>query len=77
MSLQITVAARSKARNILARLNIGIVGSNPTSGMDVRLRVFVLAFSCIGIGLATGQSLIQGVLPTVFKIRDFQINSET
>jgi hypothetical protein len=30
-----TVAARSKARTVLARSNTGIVGSNPTQGMDV------------------------------------------
>jgi hypothetical protein len=37
--LQITMATLSKARNILARLNIGIVGLNPTPGVDIRLRV--------------------------------------
>jgi hypothetical protein len=34
----ITVAALSKARNVFARSNAGIVGSNPTRGMDVCLR---------------------------------------
>jgi hypothetical protein len=33
--LTITVAARSKALNVFARSNAGIVGSNPTQGMDV------------------------------------------
>jgi hypothetical protein len=36
----ITVAARSKAGNVFARSNTGIVGSNPTQGMDVCLRLF-------------------------------------
>jgi hypothetical protein len=53
----ITVAARSKARNVFARSSTGIVGSNPTRGMDV----FVL--SCVGSGLATGLSH----LPVVYK----------
>jgi hypothetical protein len=36
----IRVAARSKARNVFARSNTGIVGSNPTRGMDVCPRFF-------------------------------------
>jgi hypothetical protein len=59
--LPITVAARSKAWTVFARSNAGIVGSNPTRGMDVCVySVFVL-----GSGLATGWSLVQGVLPSV------------
>jgi hypothetical protein len=38
--LPITVTALSQAWNIFARLNTGIVGSNPTQGMDVCLRLF-------------------------------------
>jgi hypothetical protein len=38
--LPITVAARSKASTVFARSNAGIVGSNPTWGMDVRLCLF-------------------------------------
>jgi hypothetical protein len=57
----ITVAARSNAWNVFARSNTGIVGSNPTQGMDVCVySVFVL-----GSGLATGWSPVQGALPTV------------
>jgi hypothetical protein len=33
--LPVTVAALSKAWNVFARLNTGIVGSNPARGMDV------------------------------------------
>jgi hypothetical protein len=36
----VTLAARSKARNVFARLNTGIVGSNPARGMDVCLPLF-------------------------------------
>jgi len=35
-------AARSKARTVSGHLNTGIVGSNPTRGMDVCLRFSVL-----------------------------------
>jgi hypothetical protein len=48
------MAAQSKARNVFARSNTGIVGSNPTQSL-MSLRVssaFVL--SCVGSGLATG-----------------------
>jgi hypothetical protein len=42
MELPVTAAARSKACNVFARLNTGIVGSNPARGMDVCLRLFCL-----------------------------------
>jgi hypothetical protein len=38
--LLITVAAQSKAWNVFARSNIGIVDWNPTQGMGVCLRLF-------------------------------------
>jgi hypothetical protein len=38
----VTVDARSNVRNVFARFNIGIVGSNPAGGMDVCLRLFCL-----------------------------------
>jgi hypothetical protein len=50
----ITVAARSKAGSVFARLNTGIVGSNTTQGMDVCFRLFcVCALLYAGSGLAT------------------------
>jgi hypothetical protein len=53
----ITVAARSKASTVFARSNTGIVGSNPTRGMDVCLHLFcVCVVLCVGSGLATGWS---------------------
>jgi hypothetical protein len=36
----ITVAARSKASTVFARSNAGIVGSNPTKGMDICVCVY-------------------------------------
>jgi hypothetical protein len=39
--------------NVVARSNIGLVGTNPTKGMDVCVySMFVL--TCVGNGLATG-----------------------
>jgi hypothetical protein len=38
----VPVAERSEARTVLGRLNTGIVGSNPTRGMDVCPRISVL-----------------------------------
>jgi hypothetical protein len=52
---QITVAMRSKEWIIFARLNSGVVGSNPTRGMYVCVCLFcVRAVLCVGRGLATG-----------------------
>jgi hypothetical protein len=47
------VAARSKARNVFARSNAGIVGSNPTQGMNVCV-YYVFVLFCVGSGLASG-----------------------
>jgi hypothetical protein len=50
----ITVTARSKALTVFARSNAGIVGSNPTRGMDVCVRLFfVCVFLCVVSGLTT------------------------
>jgi hypothetical protein len=46
-----------------ARSNAGIVGSNPTHGMDVCVCVYSLfVLSCVGSGLAMDWSLVQGTL---------------
>jgi hypothetical protein len=46
------------------------VGSNPTLGMGVCVRLFcVCVVLCVGNGLATGCSPVQGVLPTVYRIK--------
>jgi hypothetical protein len=65
----ITVAARSKAWAVFARSNTGIVGSNPTQGMDVCVRLFCVCVLCIGSGLATGWSPVQGAIPSVYRIK--------
>jgi hypothetical protein len=47
----ITMATQSKAWIVFAHSKTGIMGSNPTQDMDVRLR---LSCVCVGNGLATG-----------------------
>jgi hypothetical protein len=59
--LPITVPARSKAWTVFAGSNIGIVGSNPTWGMDVCVRLFcIYVVLCEGSGLVTDWSPVQG-----------------
>jgi hypothetical protein len=61
--LPITVAARSQAWTAFARLDAGIVGSNPTRGMDVYVRLFCVCVAlCLGRGFAASWLLVQGVL---------------
>jgi hypothetical protein len=65
--MPITVAARSKAWTVFACSNAGIVSSNPTQRhgcMCVRLFCVCIVL-CVGSGLATGWSLVDGVLPTM------------
>jgi hypothetical protein len=51
----ITVAARSNALTVFPRSNTGVVGSKPTRGMDVCVRLFCVCISlCAGKGPATG-----------------------
>jgi hypothetical protein len=72
MLLPVTVAAPSTAWTVFARLGPGIVGSNPTQGMDVhgcfvvcnRL-LCVCVVLCLGSGLATGLSFVQGAISSV------------
>jgi hypothetical protein len=50
--------------------NAGIVGSNSTQGMDVCVRFFcVCVVLCVDSDLATGWSPVQGVLPSVYRIK--------
>jgi hypothetical protein len=64
------VAARSKAWIVFARSNAGIVGSNPTQVTDVCVSLFCVCVTlCGGSGLATGWSPVQGVLPTLYRIK--------
>jgi hypothetical protein len=71
------VAVRSKARNAFTPQTLGSWVWIPfVAWMSVCVySVFVL--SCVGSGLATGWSPVQGVLPTVSKIQTLElINSE-
>jgi hypothetical protein len=69
-NMPIAVAARSKAWKVFVHSNAGIVGSKPTQGMDVCVRLFcAYVVLCVGSGLATGWSTVQGVLPTVYRIK--------
>jgi hypothetical protein len=69
-SRPMTVTVRSKAWDVFAHSNTGIVGSNPTRGMDVCVRLFCVCFVlCAGSGLATGWCPVQGVLQTVWKLK--------
>jgi hypothetical protein len=71
--LPITVAVRSKAWTAFARTKAGIVGSDPTQGMDVYVRLFcVCVVQYVGSGLAMGWSHVQSVLPTVCKIKNWK-----
>jgi hypothetical protein len=69
----ITLAARSEALTFFARSNAGIVGSNPTQGMDACVRLFcVCVVLCVDSGLATGWTPVQGVLSTLYKIKNLK-----
>jgi hypothetical protein len=69
-SMPLTVAARSEVWTVFARSNTVVVGSNTTWGMDVCVRLFcVCVVLCVGSGFATGWSPVQGVLPTVYRIK--------
>jgi hypothetical protein len=61
---------RSKAWTVVVCSNTGIVGSNPTWGMNVCAVLFgVCVVLCVRSGLATGWSPVQGVVPTVYRIK--------
>jgi hypothetical protein len=50
LKVLITVAARSKAWTVFARSDAGIVGSNPSNGMDVCVCVYsVFVLSCVWV----------------------------
>jgi hypothetical protein len=56
--------------NRLLLLEHWVVGSNSTQGMNVCVNLFsVCVVPCVGSGLATGLFSVQGVLPTVYKIK--------
>jgi hypothetical protein len=64
----ITVATRSEARSVFSRLNAGVLGTNPTRGINTCVNVFcVYDVLCIDNGVATDRSIVQGVLLTMHK----------
>jgi hypothetical protein len=63
-----TVATWSRTWTVFSRSNTRIVGSNPTRDMDVRV-FFSVCVICVSRGLEMGWSPIQGVLPTVCRIK--------
>jgi hypothetical protein len=69
--MPITVAARSKVYTVFARLNTGVMGSNHTRGTDVCVRLLCVVL-CVGSGLAKSCSPVQGVLPTVYRLRNWK-----
>jgi hypothetical protein len=71
--MPITVAGRSNAWTVFARLNTGIMRSNPIGGMDVCLRLFcVCVVLCMGRGLGTGCSSVQGVDRLYIRLRSWK-----
>jgi hypothetical protein len=67
------MAARSEAWTVFVRSKAGIVDSSPTQGMDVCVRLLcVCVVLCVGSGFVTGWSPVQGVLPTVYKIKNLK-----
>jgi hypothetical protein len=68
----------AKASTIFVSSNTGIVGSNPNRGMNVCVRVFcVRVVLCVCIGLATCWSPVQGILPTVHRLRNWKSGQST
>jgi hypothetical protein len=61
--------AHLRHKNIFAGCNDGAVDSNPALGMDVCLFNYAFVMPCIGSGLATGWSTVQGALSTAYKIQ--------
>jgi hypothetical protein len=46
LNVSVTVAERSEACTVFARSKAGIVGSNPTQGMDIWYVLFILCLCC-------------------------------
>jgi hypothetical protein len=61
---------RSNTRTVFSRSNAEITCSNPTESMDVYVRLFcVCVVLCAGSRHATFWSPVQGVPPTVYRIK--------
>jgi hypothetical protein len=75
--MPIIVAAPSKVWSLFTRSNAGTMGSNLTQGMDVCERLScIYVVLCIGSGLVTDWSPVQGFLPTVYRIKRLKKTAE-
>jgi hypothetical protein len=73
LHMGITLALQSNAWTVFALSKSGVVGSNTTQGMDVCMRLFCVCFVlCVGSGLMTCWSPVQGVLSTSYRIRELK-----
>jgi hypothetical protein len=64
--LPVPVASPFKAWTVFSRSNNESLGSNPTWVINISVLLFcVSAVLCVGSGLVTGWSFVQGVLSTV------------
>jgi hypothetical protein len=70
VEIPITAATRCETWTVSAHSNTGISGSNLTRDMDVWMRFFCLrTVLCVGRGLMTGWSSLQGVISTIYKYK--------
>jgi hypothetical protein len=54
------------------------MGSNPTQGMDVYVHLFcVCVVLCVGGGLETGWSAVQGAVQTDIGLRNWKSGQDT
>jgi hypothetical protein len=67
------MAAWCNAWNVFARPNTGVVGSNPTLGMDICLNLLFVCVVMCRLRPCDGFFSV-GVLPTVFKITKLKLN---
>jgi hypothetical protein len=73
----------SPHENIKKKLEISLVAQALESWVRMPLEAWMSVYncsmfvlSCIDSGLAAGRSPVQGILPTVYKIHSFRINSD-
>jgi hypothetical protein len=68
--VQLTVASRCKASTVFARSDTGILGSNPTGGMDDYVCLFcVCAVLCVVSGLVTPDPTSNKCLQIVYRVK--------
>jgi hypothetical protein len=58
--MPVTISARSKASTLFARSDAGMVGSNPTQGMDVWCVCVCMRLFCVCVVLYVGSGLATG-----------------